>query len=64
MKGNQMMVMNDELGHLAIKNASTADLRAAARRAGMVTLDESGFKKVLQGLTSVEEVFRMTMAGD
>jgi len=58
----EIMPMNDEIEALAIKNASMADLRVAARKAGMVTLEESGFKKVMQGITSVEEIFRMTMA--
>jgi type II secretory ATPase GspE/PulE/Tfp pilus assembly ATPase PilB-like protein len=35
-------------------------LRKLARERGLVTLREDGFKKVLKGLTTVDEILRVT----
>jgi type IV pilus assembly protein PilB len=53
--------MNDELRDLVMRNASTEDLREAARRNGMVTLRESGMEGVFSGTTTAEEVIRETI---
>jgi len=42
-------------------NASSVMLEDIARSNGMITLRESGLKKVLQGSTSLEEVIRVTL---
>ncbi len=59
----EIMRMNSRLEQLILKNAPAAELREEARKAGMVTLEESGYKKVMAGETSVEEVLRVTLAG-
>jgi general secretion pathway protein E len=56
----ELMEMNDELRRLIMRNADAADLTAAARRNGMRTLREDGWMKVRQGVTSAEEVMRVT----
>jgi general secretion pathway protein E len=56
----EMMEMNDELRRLIMRNADAAELTAAARRNGMRTLREDGWMKVRQGLTTAEEVLRVT----
>ena len=38
-------------------------IRAEARKAGMKTLEESGYQKVIEGETSLEEIFRVTLSG-
>jgi general secretion pathway protein E len=43
-----------------MSGADATLLHAAARRQGMVTLYEDGLRKVVQGLTSIEEVLRVT----
>jgi len=40
--------------------ADATVLHAAARRQGMTTLYEDGLRKVVQGVTSMEEVLRVT----
>jgi type IV pilus assembly protein PilB len=55
------MPINDELRDMILKNASTAELRDGARRAGVRTLREAGLTKVLEGTTTVEEVIRVTL---
>ncbi|MCX6634610.1 MAG: type II secretion system ATPase GspE, partial [Acidobacteria bacterium] len=56
----ELMEMNDELRRLIMRNADAADLTAAARGNGMRTLREDGWMKVRQGVTSAEEVMRVT----
>jgi len=57
----ELLIMNDELRDLVMRNASTEDLREAARRNGMVTLRESGMEGVFSGTTTAEEVIRETI---
>ncbi|MEK7750622.1 MAG: GspE/PulE family protein, partial [Acidobacteriota bacterium] len=56
----ELMELNDELRRLIMRNADAADLTAAARNNGMRTLREDGWMKVRQGVTSAEEVMRVT----
>ena len=58
----EMMMMNEEIAQLAAQKSSIADMHAAALRGGMITLEESGYQKVLAGMTSLEEVMRVTVA--
>jgi len=56
----ELMEMNDELRRLVMENADAATLTAAARRHGMRRLAEDGWMKVRAGLTTAEEVLRVT----
>jgi len=57
----ELMILNDELRDMVMRNASTEDLREAARRAGMVTLRDSGMEGVFSGTTTADEVIRETI---
>jgi len=57
----ELLIMNDELRDLVMRNASTEDLREAARRAGMVTLRDSGMEGIFAGATTADEVIRETI---
>jgi type IV pilus assembly protein PilB len=57
----ELLIMNDELRDLVMRNASTEDLREAARRAGMVTLRDSGMEGIFSGATTADEVIRETI---
>jgi type IV pilus assembly protein PilB len=57
----ELMVMNDELRDMVVRNASTEDLRNAARKAGMITLRDSGMENIFLGTTTAEEVIRETI---
>ena len=57
----ELLIMNDDLRDMVMRNASTEDLREAARKAGMVTLRESGMNGMFAGLTTAEEVIRETI---
>jgi general secretion pathway protein E len=56
----EMMEMNDELRRLIMAGADAGMLAEAARRHGMRTLREDGWEKVRQGVTTAEEVLRVT----
>ncbi len=58
----EIMRTDDELRELIMKEASTAVLRAAARRKGMRSLRESGLLAIYEGLTTIDEVVRETLA--
>ncbi len=56
----ELMEMNDELRGLILAKADAVQLTTAARRNGMRTLREDGWIKVPLGLTTAEEVMRVT----
>jgi type IV pilus assembly protein PilB len=55
----EMMLVNEEVAELIVRRAPLADVREAARANGMKTLKEDGLEKVLQGVTTVDEVRRV-----
>jgi len=56
----EMMQLNDELRRLIMENADASVLTETARRGGMRNLREDGWQKVRDGVTTVEEVMRVT----
>jgi len=58
----EILVMNDELRDMMLHGASTQELRTAARRHGTRSLRESGVLAIYDGLTTIEEVARVTLA--
>jgi general secretion pathway protein E len=56
----ELMELDDELRQLILNNADAVALTAAARRKGMRNLREDGWMKVAAGLTTAEEVLRVT----
>ncbi|HUY32167.1 MAG TPA: ATPase, T2SS/T4P/T4SS family [Pirellulales bacterium] len=57
----ELMIMNDELRDMIMRNASTDDLRERAKSYGMVTLRDAGMQAVYTGTTTVDEVVRETI---
>jgi type IV pilus assembly protein PilB len=57
----ELMVFNDELREMIMRNASTDELRDRARSYGMVTLRDAGLEFAFQGLTTIDEVVRETV---
>ena len=56
----EMYEMDSRMRDLTFKGASTLELREQARAGGMLSLREDGVQKVLAGLTSVDEILRVT----
>jgi type II secretory ATPase GspE/PulE/Tfp pilus assembly ATPase PilB-like protein len=57
----EMMAMTDPLRELILSGASAIELKRQAISDGMKTLRQSGIEKVADGVTSIEEVMRVTM---
>lgn len=55
----ELMMMTNKIREMAFAGSSTQDLRKAAVSQGMNTLYQDGIAKVLKGLTTLEEVFRV-----
>ena len=58
---HEVMSMTDELEALVVKNAAGAEMRELALAQGMTSLRIDGWAKVLEGLTTIEEVLRVTI---
>jgi type IV pilus assembly protein PilB len=58
----ETMEVNDDIRELILIGASSLELRKKAIEDGMITLRESGLQKIRNGLTTLEEVVRETVA--
>jgi type IV pilus assembly protein PilB len=58
----EVMSMTEALRELILSGGSASDLKRQAMADGMKTLRQSGVEKICEGLTTVEEVMRVTMA--
>ena len=56
----EFMVMDDALRRAVMRHAGMGELEQLAREAGMRTMYEDGIAKALAGLTTIEEVLRVT----
>ena len=54
------MLVDDAIGPLILKNADAQTVKRAAIMAGMDTLRDDGARKVIMGMTTVEEVLAAT----
>jgi type II secretory ATPase GspE/PulE/Tfp pilus assembly ATPase PilB-like protein len=57
----QLLEMTEDLAALASKHASREEIERAAMDGGLRTLWDDGIAKVAQGLTSIEELARVTI---
>lgn len=56
----EVMDVTDEIQKLIVKRATTDEIQRKAQEQGMITMRQDGYLKVLQGLTTLEEVNRVT----
>jgi type IV pilus assembly protein PilB len=56
----QVMPISEEMGRIIMENGNAIDLADQAQKEGIRDLRESGLLKVIQGVTSLEEVNRVT----
>ena len=56
----EVMDVNEEIQKLIVSHATSAEIQRKAQEQGMVTMRQDGYLKVLQGITSIEEVNRVT----
>jgi type IV pilus assembly protein PilB len=56
----EVMVIDEQVREAILAGASTADLRELGRKNGMKTLREGGLQKIREGITTFDEVARVT----
>jgi general secretion pathway protein E len=56
----EMLPMSDHLRTHVMRHATSTELRAEAIKEGMVTMYEDGMRKAINGVTTFEEVLRVT----
>jgi len=59
----ELMRINEEIAELIVRRGTVAEIKDAARSAGMITLQEDAFAKCKDGFTTVEEVMRVVFTG-
>jgi type IV pilus assembly protein PilB len=57
----EVMPVSEEVERLAAERRSSDEIRRTAIEQGMVTLRQDGLEKVRQGMTSLEEIFRVVV---
>ena len=58
----EVMKMTEGIKEMILEGASTEELKKAAIQGGMKTLRTAGLSKVAEGVTTIEEVLRVSMA--
>jgi type IV pilus assembly protein PilB len=56
----EMITLDYEIRDMILKEQSSNSILLAARKKGLISMREDGILKVLKGLTTIEEVFRVT----
>ncbi|MGB4420584.1 MAG: GspE/PulE family protein [Candidatus Saccharimonadales bacterium] len=56
----EVMDVTEEIQQLIISHATSSEIQRKAQEQGMVTMRQDGYLKVLQGITTIEEVNRVT----
>ncbi|NVN97908.1 MAG: type IV-A pilus assembly ATPase PilB [Geobacteraceae bacterium] len=60
----QVMPMLEPIRELILNGANTAEIKRESMRLGIKTMRQSGLTKVMEGVTSLEEVLRCTVSDD
>ncbi len=55
----EVMPVTEKMSKLILEHSSSSDIEKLAREEGMITLKQDGYLKVLEGITSIEEVLRV-----
>ncbi|GBE15308.1 MAG TPA: type IV-A pilus assembly ATPase PilB [Proteobacteria bacterium] len=56
----EVMTVDDEIKDVILRGGTTFEIKDAAIRSGMLTLRKSGLTKIKEGVTTIEEVLRVT----
>ena len=55
----EVLPVTEKISRLILEHSSAADIEKQARDEGMITMKQDGYLKVIEGLTTVEEVLRV-----
>jgi len=58
---NEVMPVSETIERMAVEHASASEIKKVAIAEGMVTLRDDGLRKALDGLTTLEEMLRVTV---
>jgi type IV pilus assembly protein PilB len=56
---HEVMLMSEEIERMTVERRSSEEIARVAQEQGMLTLRQDGILKVLDGRTSIEELFRV-----
>jgi len=56
----ELMMLDDTIKNILMKTSDANAIKLKAIGQGMITLRQDGAQKVLEGITTIEEVFRIT----
>jgi general secretion pathway protein E len=56
----ELLVIDDDIRKLILAQASSQEIRKRAVQSGMTTLRQDGWRKIQEGITTVEEIIRVT----
>lgn len=56
----EVLEADEDLGKMISQKATSDEIEGKAREKGMLVMAEDGFIKAIQGITSLEEVIRVT----
>ena len=59
---SELLVISDNIRSLILANADSNTIKKEAIKEGMVTIRQNAVAKVLQGVTTVDELFRATQS--
>ncbi len=57
---HELLIIDDEVRNLIMRSADSSEIRRAAAAKGMATLREDGADKIMRGITTIDEVLRVT----
>lgn len=55
----EVLIVSEKIMRMVLERASAVDIEKQATNEGMITLKQDGYQKVLEGLTTLEEVLRV-----
>ena len=58
----EVLAMSDKIEELSVRKAPASDIKKAAVEGGMITMMQDGLIKALKGITTIDEVMRVTTA--
>jgi type IV pilus assembly protein PilB len=58
---NEVMPVSEQIERMAVEHASASEIKKIALSEGMVTLRDDGLRKAVDGLTTLEEMLRVTV---
>jgi general secretion pathway protein E len=61
---HEILLMDDNIRALVMKNADSGSIRKAAVEGGMLTMREDGTRKVISGVTTMQELTRTLNADE